>query len=623
MPKFKLGVKNFRVFKEMTEFNIRPITILVGPNNSGKSSFTKLLLLLKNGFTKLNFDTGEHHLGSYEQSLNWEQYENNDETMIIRNIMNYPTLPDTFIEEVHYKRYVSGIYKYEITNTYKGNTLLEIVASYDFDTEYFKEAVLYFDINYIIDLFYNQKILVWCNILPPHSPSGLYFIERKSVSLDELREIELKEMPNEVGQINSFNIKGITLSNYKKNLQSPTTKEYLEKVHDNGQIIINSVLKNEIENLNKDYLLCSVFVDGEEFQDNSIIRKYQDDFFESSKINLNYDEPIRKSLKDIFNKFKKDIKKRFEERFYNQINKTDEVNIEVKSTVLGQLIFELYLFPSFVSNTSFFTTFNENIFLELNKYKQTEYIPANRGNQDRVLINKMNTKTYKETIEFEKNKRRLRVDGKYNSFLAEILSKIGIEGEIKIKRLENAVAIYIIKNGQEINLADFGFGYSQLIPIILQLFNLMVQQVYTPRYESMQQLDYELEGNYEAVKWNGKFIIIEEPEANLHPDLQSKLADIFSVVLKHNKNWHLIIETHSEYLIRKLQFLVASQKINKEDCIIHYFNDDANVSKKEPKVKHIEINEDGNLTENFGPGFYDESTKLQFELVCLNKINSN
>ncbi|GAA4053448.1 AAA family ATPase [Flavobacterium chungnamense] len=51
----KIGVKNFRVFKDYTEFEIRLITILTGPNNSGKSSFSKLLLLLKNGIEELVF----------------------------------------------------------------------------------------------------------------------------------------------------------------------------------------------------------------------------------------------------------------------------------------------------------------------------------------------------------------------------------------------------------------------------------------------------------------------------------------------------------------------------------------------------------------------------------------
>jgi AAA15 family ATPase/GTPase len=41
----KFGLSNFRVFKEHFDFELAPIMVLTGPNNSGKSSLTKALLL--------------------------------------------------------------------------------------------------------------------------------------------------------------------------------------------------------------------------------------------------------------------------------------------------------------------------------------------------------------------------------------------------------------------------------------------------------------------------------------------------------------------------------------------------------------------------------------------------
>lgn len=43
----RFGIKNFRVFKEYQEFRLAPLTILTGPNNSGKSSLNKALLLIQ------------------------------------------------------------------------------------------------------------------------------------------------------------------------------------------------------------------------------------------------------------------------------------------------------------------------------------------------------------------------------------------------------------------------------------------------------------------------------------------------------------------------------------------------------------------------------------------------
>ena len=59
--------------------------MLVGPNNSGKSSFTKLLRLLENGFDFLQYDKGKHNLKDYESSLN---YDSDSKEMIISTTPN-------------------------------------------------------------------------------------------------------------------------------------------------------------------------------------------------------------------------------------------------------------------------------------------------------------------------------------------------------------------------------------------------------------------------------------------------------------------------------------------------------------------------------------------------------
>ena len=60
--------------------------------------------------------------------------------------------------------------------------------------------------------------------------------------------------------------------------------------------------------------------------------------------------------------------------------------------------------------------------------------------------------------------------------------------------------------------------------------------------------------------------------------------------------------------------------IENNKIIIHYFNSDENVSSYEPKVKKIEIDSSGQLTDTFGPGFFDEATNLKYELM---KFNAN
>ena len=71
----KFGIGNFRIFKKQQNFTFAPITILTGTNSSGKSSLTKAIMLmkesmLKSKLSKLDFNTTDLKLGSFESNLN-------------------------------------------------------------------------------------------------------------------------------------------------------------------------------------------------------------------------------------------------------------------------------------------------------------------------------------------------------------------------------------------------------------------------------------------------------------------------------------------------------------------------------------------------------------------------
>ena len=111
-------------------------------------------------------------------------------------------------------------------------------------------------------------------------------------------------------------------------------------------------------------------------------------------------------------------------------------------------------------------------------------------------------------------------------------------------------------------------------------------------------------------------IAIEEPENHLHPRYQALLAAMFADAYK-NYNIHFIVETHSEYLVRKLQTLVAKKELTPEEVSLQYvYNADAEKRPKgEPQVKNIEIREDGILRDSFGSGFFDEADNLAMDLL--------
>ncbi|PJB59244.1 MAG: hypothetical protein CO098_04400, partial [Bacteroidetes bacterium CG_4_9_14_3_um_filter_41_19] len=116
-----------------------------------------------------------------------------------------------------------------------------------------------------------------------------------------------------------------------------------------------------------------------------------------------------------------------------------------------------------------------------------------------------------------------------------------------------------------------------------------------------------------------KLILIEEPEAFLHPNWQSKLADFFLHCMDFSKRYDVrfLIETHSVYLIQKLQYLVAKQSLEAENLNILYFNPDT----EKEKFFKMEIRKDGIFKNKFGTGFYDETARLTVDI--LNSQNNN
>jgi len=184
---------------------------------------------------------------------------------------------------------------------------------------------------------------------------------------------------------------------------------------------------------------------------------------------------------------------------------------------------------------------------------------------------------------------KIKIDDNKAQYLTHWMQKFGIGQWLETHHIPGAgLQAYIINNDKKIHLADLGFGYSQLLPIILF---------------SSYEHDY-------------KNIIIEEPESHLHPNLQSKLAEMFVNSYDLFKT-SFIIETHSEYLIRKLQFLVAKGKISKDDISIYYFD----ITDNKFEYRKIEMRKDGILKEDFGQGFFDESVNLTKDLLTRLKNN--
>lgn len=95
----------------------------------------------------------------------------------------------------------------------------------------------------------------------------------------------------------------------------------------------------------------------------------------------------------------------------------------------------------------------------------------------------------------------------------------------------------------------------------------------------------------------GDVIMIENPEIHLHPAAQARLGEFFTYIV--NAGIQLLIETHCEYLIDKLQYQIYKGKFSPNDAILYYKAD------TETPFEQLAFDSSGRFTKRFPAGFYD------------------
>ncbi len=151
------------------------------------------------------------------------------------------------------------------------------------------------------------------------------------------------------------------------------------------------------------------------------------------------------------------------------------------------------------------------------------------------------------------------------------------------------------------NLIDVGFGISQILPIVIQLY-----------YDKSQNSNYRKYPD----KLFPEVFVFEQPEIHLHPNAQAELANLFvekTLETSRRKSAQILIETHSEHLIRRLQSIVADpdNPLTSDDIAIYYVDMQKNGNSY---VTKMELTENGQFVEKWPSGFFDKSYLLSREL---------
>ena len=128
------------------------------------------------------------------------------------------------------------------------------------------------------------------------------------------------------------------------------------------------------------------------------------------------------------------------------------------------------------------------------------------------------------------------------------------------------------KDGPEVRLTDVGFGVSQVLPVLILCH-------YAPE---------------------GSILILEQPEAHLHPKVQSELADVLIDVVK-NRNVQIILESHSAHLLHRLQRRIAEEQMSAADTAFYF----CQINDGTSEIERLKVDEYGNIR-NWPQNFFGD-----------------
>lgn len=153
------------------------------------------------------------------------------------------------------------------------------------------------------------------------------------------------------------------------------------------------------------------------------------------------------------------------------------------------------------------------------------------------------------------------------------LSSEDIIGTDYVKLKYNYTGDSIASEGNDRRPTHVGFGITYSLPIIIA--SLIAKQ--------------------------NSFLLIENPEAHLHPQGQFAMGILLSKCAEDGVN--IIVETHSDHVLNGIRVATKKRQINHEDIAIHFFSRDINEGVT--FIQSPNILSDGQIT-NWPTGFFDQ-----------------
>ena len=600
----RIKISNFRKIKDNWELNISPISFFIGTNNSGKSTIFKSLLLLEdfvksNNHFLLDFygdNARKHKIDCFSNAINKVNRSNFDLNIAfeytqkgydIKLIFQPDEIKDKIISKGKLE-YLEVIRKSDQSNLIiERNGGLEYTLKLDIEflnqdssnrdnQDKLSEISLILTHENIIES--DEKELESVKkqrneLLNNQDKPALEFLDNKTYRLNRvLRELNIS-LDRAIEYLNKNNIyieprptTKITKNIYEKLLEGFSTdalkKSYSKTVSYKNSIKRINELERRIIELNSEITnnkkklrdLKKLQKDNRSLNKDRIILMPIFSLSDFNEESLGIDNIIRAVLPKYLLQ---------EQKTYGKSDESTEVK---RAYEFADNIIEIISFS-------------------------IEHLSPQRNSQTRLYINNNASSDMNEIIREHSFKPIIKssIAGK---FIKNWMKQFDIGQDFKIKQVEGlATQIELTYNGEITNLADKGFGAGQVFAILLKIA-LIINRINKNKEDSIT-------------------LLIEEPEANLHPALQKKLSSLFYEV-QNEYGVNFILETHSEYMIRMSQIIVKQINEKEEPVTIPF---EAYYFDKDSSPYSMIYRKDGKFINEFGTGFFDVSSNLAFDIL--------
>lgn len=158
------------------------------------------------------------------------------------------------------------------------------------------------------------------------------------------------------------------------------------------------------------------------------------------------------------------------------------------------------------------------------------------------------------------------------------------KGDIMTQKKSSVLSVgFNMKNAGKrlISAYNVGFGYSYILPIVVSAL----------------------------IAKEGNILIVENPEAHLHPEAQVRLTYMLSKLA--SRGVQVFIETHSEHVVNGLRLaaLKPEYSITNDDIKVYFFDEDYS-------IKSLDIEKNGRI-KNWPARFFDQYQNELAEILTL------